>query len=222
MKTVLAIGAHPDDIEIGCGGAELLLKKMDCSLVHVIATNGEEGDINSNPAELKLIRQNEARTSANVMGADQVHFLNLPDGATSFGKDEKIALMEIIRRVKPHIVFTHAFSDHFPDHAMVHQLTMAAIEGAKGPWFPLAGESPHKVDVVLGYEVWHPMSRYQKAVDISSVIEDKIHALNQHRSQTSGVDYLDAVRALARFRGVMAMAGQYAEVFEVLRADGPL
>jgi N-acetylglucosamine malate deacetylase 1 len=219
MKTILAIGAHPDDIEIGCAGALALLQKGGARIFHTVVTNGEQGSLDIDPQELVFMRKAEARDSGRLLGAEDVFFLNLPDGATAYGISEKINLIRMIRDLRPDAVFTHSASDHFPDHALTHRLTMEAIEGAKGPWYSEARGEPHKVSTVLGYEVWNPMSRYQSAIDISEVIETKILALSQHRSQTTGVNYLDAVRSLARYRGAMTMAGTYAEVFEVLRAD---
>lgn len=216
MKTVLSIGAHPDDIEIGCAGTEILLKEKGYRIIHVIATNGEEGSLDLSQEQLAQKRQEEARKSASKIGVDDLRFLGLADGLTSFSKEVKLELIKIIREFAPEIVFTHSSSDHFPDHAIIHSLTVAAIEGAKGPWYPLASGKPHKVEKVFGYEVWHPLNQHQLAVDITKSMSRKLLALEEHFSQTEGVNYLDAVSGLAKYRGAMTMLGEYAEVFEVL------
>lgn len=216
MKTVLSIGAHPDDIEIGCAGTEILLKEKGYRIIHVIATNGEEGSLDLSQEQLAQKRQEEARKSASKIGVDDLRFLSLPDGLTSFTKEVKLELIKIIREFAPEIVFTHSSSDHFPDHAIIHSLTVAAIEGAKGPWYPLASGKPHRVEKVFGYEVWHPLNQHQLAVDITKSMSRKLLALEEHFSQTEGVNYLDAVSGLAKYRGAMTMLGEYAEVFEVL------
>ena len=222
MKTVMSIGAHPDDIEIGCAGTEILLREQGYRLIHVIATNGEEGSLEIPPEELSKRRQQEAIRSAEVLGADSVEFLNLPDGLTDFDKAAKINLIKLIRKYKPEIVFTHSSSDHFPDHAVVHKLTQAALGAAKGPWYSGAAGSPHSVEKVFGYEVWHPLNQHQMSINISSVMDKKIQALKEHYSQVDGVNYLAAVEGLAKYRGAMTMTGEFAEVFEILQITSVL
>lgn len=220
MRTVLAIGAHPDDIEIGCGGTLALLKAKGARLIHLIATSGEEGRLGTSPEAMAKIRENEALQAANLIGADEVIFLRLQDGLTGFSKETKVDLVRIIRRYRPQTVFVHSSHDRFPDHRVVHDLTMSAVTAASGPWFPTAEGSPHRVEQVLGYEVWSPIGAYQKAVDISSAIHLKLDALKRHRSQIDVIDYVGAIEGLARYRGAMTFSGSHAEVFEVLTQQG--
>ena len=217
QKTAVAIGAHPDDIEIGCGGAELVLKQQGYRLIHIIVTDGGAGSLEQKPAELAVKRRKEALASANLIGADEVVFMDAADGFTSYSREMKIQLIGLLRRFQPDIVFTHAAQDRFPDHQLVHGLTIAAVTAAQGPWYEEAGGVPHHIKHVLGYEVWNPLNQFQYALDISPVMDQKLRALSQHRSQTHAVDYLGAVKGLAAYRGVMSMAGAYAEVFEVIK-----
>ncbi len=216
MKTVISIGAHPDDIEIGCGGTELILRKNGYRLIHIIASYGEEGDMDTPPHTLAKQRKSEAYESAKIIGVDEVIFLNIPDGSHQYSKENKLDLMKLIRSYRPNIIFTHASCDHFPDHSMVHQLSMSAIQAAKGPWYPNAGENPHHVSTVYGYEVWHPINKHQYTSDISQHIELKMLALSKHRSQISKTNYVEAIHGLAKYRGITTMAGSYAEAFEIL------
>ena len=80
MKTVLSIGAHPDDIEIGCGGAELSFAERGYKIVHVVATLGEEGSSNLHFDETKKIRRAEALASAKILGRLKSFFWNYPTG----------------------------------------------------------------------------------------------------------------------------------------------
>jgi LmbE family N-acetylglucosaminyl deacetylase len=219
-KTVLAIGTHPDDIEIGCGGTLMLLKDQGYQLVHLIVTSGEEGSNLISKRDLTLKREGEAKESAQFLGTANVIFLKELDGLTAFSKETKIKLISILREVRPEIIFTHSSSDFFPDHQIVHQLSHAAIVGASGPWYSEAGFVPHQVKNIYGYEVWNPMPKYQLAMDISSVIEQKLQALRIHSSQVNKIDYVEAIRGLGRYRGVMTMTGEYAEAFEVLHIGG--
>jgi N-acetylglucosamine malate deacetylase 1 len=219
-KKILAIGAHPDDIEIGCGGTISILKDQGHELTHLIITSGEEGSHTVSKIPLAKLRETEAKKSAQLMKVDDILFFHEADGSNGYSKAVNIRLISIIRKLQPDIIFTHAKSDHFPDHQAVHQLTQSAILAAAGPWYPDAGISTHQVNAVYGYEVWNPISEYQLAMNITTVIDKKIAAIQAHESQTKDVDYVGAIRGLAKYRGVMTMAGEYAEVFEVLKIRG--
>jgi LmbE family N-acetylglucosaminyl deacetylase len=163
------------------------------------------------------IREEEAYRAALILGASQVLFLREADGLTFFSKKTKIRLISILRELRPEIVFTHAKSDHFPDHQIVHQLTLSAIVAASGPWYSDAPQTPHRVSKIYGYEVWNPIPQYQLAVDITATLSRKLEALRAHTSQIGNVDYLGAATGLAKYRGVSSMSGDYAEVFEILQ-----
>lgn len=216
-KIILAIGTHPDDIEIGCGGTLALLTSQGHEVNHLIITSGEEGKQFVTKEALKLIRESEAKQSARVLGSSRVLFFGAPDGLTSFSKEMKVQLIKILREIRPDVVFTHGASDHFPDHQIVHQMTMSSLLAAQGPWYSESPLAPHQVSEVYGYEVWNPISKYQLAINISSVMKLKLEALQAHSSQTSEVDYLGAVSGLAQYRGATSMCGKFAEVFEILK-----
>jgi LmbE family N-acetylglucosaminyl deacetylase len=218
-RSALSFGAHPDDIEIGCGGTELLLRGQGCEITHAIATSGEAGHGSANPAELARTRESEATEAARRIGATSVEFLRLQDGLTHFTREQKIRVIALIRRVRPDVVFVHSSRDRFPDHRVVHELVMTAIAGAAGPWYAEAGGSPHSPRSVYGYEVWHPLEAPTTFVDISSVIERKIEAIRCHRSQMQPIAYDDAFLGLARYRGALSGEGRYAEAFEVVRTE---
>ena len=153
-----------------------------------------------------------------MIGASEIIFLQEPDGLTSFSKEMKIQLVSILRRIRPQTVFVHAESDHFPDHQVVHKLTMAAILACHGPWYPEATGLPHKIQSVYGYEVWNPINRPQLVFDITNFINQKVEALRLHESQVGEVNYIEAVKSLARYRGVTSMRGEYAEAFEIIQS----
>jgi LmbE family N-acetylglucosaminyl deacetylase len=219
---VLSFGAHPDDIEIGCGGTEAGLIKRGYEVTHVFATSGEAGSDRIAKSELAAMREDEARAAAGVLGVRDVEFLGMPDGLTHFTPEMKIAVIGLIRRLRPEIVFVHAACDRLLDHRVVYEMVIGAVTAAAGPWCQDAGGEPWQVPTVLGYEVWHPLPVYQLAVDISAEIETKMAALACHRSQIQAIPYDDAFRGLARYRGIMSISGDYAEVFEVIRAGAIL
>ena len=218
-RKVLSFGTHPDDIEIGCGGTEVLLAQKGYEITHVILTSGEAGSDRIPSRELSAIREKEAIEAAKVLGAGGVEFLQYPDGLTGFTREMKVDIIRIIRRLKPHILFVHERNESSLGHRVASELVLEAMQAGSGPWFQEAGGEPWSPEIVLGYEVWHPLGRHELAVDISSTLETKLKALACHRSQTAGVRYDEAVRGLARWRGVMSLSGGDAEVFEVIKVS---
>ena len=83
-KSVTSFGAHPDDIEIGCGGTELKLINVGYEVNHVYVTSGEAGSREIEKEKLALIREREAREAAKSLGVKKVEYLRYPDGLTSF------------------------------------------------------------------------------------------------------------------------------------------
>lgn len=214
---VLAIGAHPDDIEIGCGGTLRKLVDQGAAAHGVCVTSGEAGSDTVEPAVLGQTREAEAQQSAAVLGLASLRFQHLADGLTAFTRADKVWLAQVVREIRPQVTFVHASRDRFPDHAVVHALAMQALLAASGPWYQDVSGAPWRVETVLGYEVWHPLEAFQMAVDITDTLTLKLEALREHRSQTSVIPYDAAVEGLARYRGAMAQVGTHAEVFEVLR-----
>ena len=113
MKKILSFGAHPDDIEIGCGGTEAKLIKVGWKAAHVLITSGELGSMKIVPEELISIRESEAIRAAKILGVEEVYFLKAQDGLTGFSRDLKIKIIEMIRKIKPNIVFLHSKSELF-------------------------------------------------------------------------------------------------------------
>ena len=218
-KRALAFGTHPDDIEIGCGGTVALLAQRGFDITHVILTSGEAGSDRIPPGETGPLREREAREAAKVLGAAGVEFLRYPDGLTGFTREMKIDIIRIMRRLRPHILFVHERNESSLGHRVTSQLVLESVQAGAGPWFQEAGGRAWSPEVILGYEVWHPLGRYELAVDISATLETKLRALACHRSQTAAVRYDEALRGLARWRGVMSLSGGDAEVFEVIKAS---
>ena len=219
QKRVLAFGTHPDDIEIGCGGTVALLARQGCEITHVILTSGEAGSDRLPPWEVGPVREKEALEAAKILGAANVEFLRRPDGLTGFSREMKLDIIRVVRRLRPHILFIHERHETSLGHRVASELVLEAVQAGSGPWFQEAGGGPWSPGLVLGYEVWHPLGRWELAVDISATLETKIRALACHRSQTAAVRYDEAVRGLARWRGVMSLAGGDAEVFEVIQVS---
>ncbi|MBP8695135.1 MAG: PIG-L family deacetylase, partial [Syntrophobacterales bacterium] len=187
QKRVLAFGTHPDDIEIGCGGTVALLALQGCEITHVILTSGEAGSDRLPPWEVGPVREKEALEAAKILGAANVEFLRRPDGLTGFSREMKLDIIRVVRRLRPHILFVHERNETSLGHRVASELVLEALRAGSGPWFQEAGGEPWSPELVLGYEVWHPLGRWELAVDISATLETKIRALACHRSQTAAV-----------------------------------
>jgi LmbE family N-acetylglucosaminyl deacetylase len=213
---ILAFGAHPDDIEIGCGGTLLKLKKHNPELHYGIFTSGEKGSFDIEPKELARLREEEAQAAADALGVDSLTFFGSPDGFVSRTPSLKIKVMKLIRDIDPDIIFLHHKSDDHADHKNVYQIVRESISGAKGPWYPEAGKNVVIPKCVLGYEVWSPMESSQLKVDITETLSAKLDLVKHFKSQIKDVNYLQAIESLAKYRGVTSLKGEAIEAFQVL------
>jgi LmbE family N-acetylglucosaminyl deacetylase len=190
---VLAIGAHPDDIEFGCGAT---LAKWARAGVHVelaVLTDGSKGtwDPQSDLAALVTTRQREQRAAAAVLGAREVHFLGAVDGELDADRPMRERVCAVLRAVRPDVVLGHDPWKQYrlhPDHHRAGQLVIDGIVAARDPhFFPEAG-APHRPDHLLLFEA--------QVVDHVETVGDadvtaKVDALLCHRSQwisTMGID----------------------------------
>ena len=107
-KAILAVGAHPDDIEFSCTGTMLKLKEKGYSIYYIIATNGENGfKIGHKPKKQRIqIRHKEQLNAAKKLGVKEVFFLNYRDGFLIYNNELRKKLVKIIKKVKPEIIFS--------------------------------------------------------------------------------------------------------------------
>ena len=155
---VLAIGAHPDDIEIGCGGA-LALHGLDGDQVVVCcATDGEAGGLSQAPTEIGAVRRAEAVAGAQRLGVLEPRFLGFPDGQLADAGFRLVtALGRLVREERPALVYVHHPEDVHPDHAHLGIAAIDACRRAGADAFPELGPNPHRVDGIRLYEVWTPL-----------------------------------------------------------------
>lgn len=214
---VLVIAPHPDDDAIGCGGS-IVQHVRRGDTVHIIyITSGEHGSPVYEPSELAKIREGEAAKGAQILGAQQTTFLRQPDGNVSYSLELVNHFIQLIRTEKPDALYLPHSADGHKDHQQTYQVAIEAVGRAQGNSFPEWGGKAWNIETILGYEVWTPLTRFQYVNDITDVIETKLNALREHRSQLANVQYDEAVRSLNRFRGVMTERAPYCECFEVLK-----
>ncbi len=173
---VLAIGSHPDDVELGCGGTVALLAQQGRKVGILHLTRGERGTRGTPEG-----RRQEAERAAEALGAAELAFLDCGDGALRAGEAEEDALIEVLRRFRPELVLGPTPRDRHPDHARSHQLVAASCFYAglanRGP-----GGPPHRPAAVFSYMQHDPFDP-TFIVDVTAVWERKMEALAAYRSQ---------------------------------------
>jgi bacillithiol biosynthesis deacetylase BshB1 len=182
---VLAIGAHPDDVELICGGTLIRAQMLGRRTAILDLSAGELGSRGT-----REIRAREAAMAGSVMGVSVRENLGLPDGGIENTPETRARIALIIRRLRPAVVITHSLHGRHPDHPVVAQLARDAcfVAGLSKiePQSP-----PHRPRKVL-----HALSfreDYQKptfVVDISDAFEKKLEAVAAYASQ-----FGDAVQA---------------------------
>ena len=153
IKTILAIGAHPDDIEFTCPGTLLKFKDKGYELYFVVATNGENGfKINHKPkAERVKIRYKEQMEAAKLFGVKKVFFLNYKDGYLPNDDGLRAKLVKIIKEVRPEYIFTfdpanklyESVNLNHRDHRNIGEAVFDSVFAAKNRYM-FAGE-PHRI-----------------------------------------------------------------------------
>lgn len=213
MKKVMAIGAHPDDIEFGCSGTLIKHKLNGDTVVYVCMTDTESVDGTTG----KIIRSkvqliNEVKDATDHMDIDFVEYLPFKDLYVPFSFESVSKLESLIRRYEIDTIYTHWAGDSNQDHIATFKTTMAAAR---------------YVPTIFCYEQI-PIPRHtenEMAVnyysDISKVMKLKLEVANFHKSQVekyslSGFDVADNLEILARFRGIQANC-EYAEAFQVIK-----
>ncbi len=215
---VLAIGAHPDDIEFGCGASLAQWARAGAHVELAVLTDGSKGtwDPACDLAALVATRQEEQRAAARTLGAADVHFVGAVDGELAADRGTTERVCAIVRTVRPDLVLGHDPWKRYrlhPDHRRAGELLIEGIVAARDPhFFPGAG-TRHRPARLLLFEA--------QDVDHLEVVDDdavdaKVAALLCHHSQwrsTMGIEEdgpdADAQRAAfeARIRSGVATAG---------------
>jgi LmbE family N-acetylglucosaminyl deacetylase len=221
---VLAVYAHPDDADVGCGGTLARWAKAGCAVHLVVCTDGGKGtrDPDVQPGRLARERSSELQASSALIGTASVASLGLCDGELVDSSEFRQTLVEVVRRLRPDVVCGHDpsavfFGQDYFNHRD-HRIAGAALLDAVAPaaalphYFPDAGP-PHQVTTVLLSGTLEP----DEWVDVTDTVEIKAAAVECHRSQFAGEGGWagEAVRRRAEEEGRRAGAA-YAEGFRRL------
>lgn len=202
-KVALVVAAHPDDADFGMSGTACLWSQEGWTFYYLICTDGSKGtdDPHFDPAELIRVRREEQREAARRAGVSEVFFLNYVDGEVEVTRDFLGDVVRHIRMLKPYAVFTHdaestivrnSFINH-ADHRRTGAVTLDAVypsarDRLNFPEQVAEGLEPHKVKEIF---IWGS-EKANFEVDISDVVDRKIHVLNAHVSQGLGAEDPDS------------------------------
>ena len=205
----LAVGAHPDDVEFGCGATLARWAAAGCEIHHLVCTDGSKGswDPAEDVAALVAVRQDEQRAASRALGGEgRVVFLGWADGTLSAGLEQQAQVAEWIRRIRPDVVLGHdpwrRYRLH-PDHRNAGFLVTDGIVAARDPhFFPEQGLEPHRPSALLLWEA----DEVDHVENASGWEDAKLAALLAHRSQfrsTMHIDDPDAADEVEAFRARM-------------------
>ena len=199
---IVAVGAHPDDIELSMSGMLIRYARAEHRVTWVVATDGAAGGGRRDP-KLAATRAAEAAAAASGAGAALVA-LGFPDGQLAWSADATAAIGERLAALAPDLLVTHALNDYHADHRAV-----ARMVGDTAP----IGVPVLRADNMLGLYFSPDL-----LVDISDAFDAKLGALSKHESQAS-LAIPEAVTTWNRFRGLQSSARRFkhAEAYAVDR-----
>ena len=198
---ILALGAHPDDIEFGCGAALLKFARAGHKVFLYVATYGELGGD-------RMMRKSEQMDAADYLGAGKVFWGEFPDCQLPLSRHLITKIEDVINEITPDYIFVHYNEDTHQDHRVLSTATLSATR---------------YIPNVLFYEGPSTLNFSPNVyMDVEDVIEDKQKLLERHASQVQKVNVnmpdisiLDTALSSARFRGIqgrMKIAEAYRSV----------
>lgn len=197
---VLAVGAHPDDVEIGVGGTLMKHRRAGHEITILTLTKGAQGGVEN-------ARALEAQAAADVLSAELV-LEDLVDTRIHGGPDTIQRIDQVVARVKPDVIYTHSRNDRHQDHRAVYEASMV---------------SSRKTPNVYCYQAPSATTDFRPEVfkDIGEVLDRKLKLIACYDSQVKKCDYLDPelIRSTARYWGRFAGAN-WVEPLEAIRVYG--
>jgi LmbE family N-acetylglucosaminyl deacetylase len=222
---ILAVGAHPDDIEILCAGTLARYAQGGHAVTLAVFTCGDMGDLKVPPAELAPVRKRESEAAAAILGA-RLLWPAITDELVFPNEAQRRTMIDLIRQADPDVILTHGPSDYHPDHRYVSQLVFDSYFQKGLPHLPgqhqsacrFGGTQVYYMDNLAGISFLPG-----EYVDITPVMETKRRMLECHQSQVKPMrelartDLLELIEIQSRFRG-LAAGCKYAEGFSRLEA----
>jgi LmbE family N-acetylglucosaminyl deacetylase len=228
FSRVLAIVAHPDDLEYGAAAAVARWTDAGKTVVYCLATRGEAGIDGIAPEEAGPLREAEQIASAAVVGVDVVEFLDHPDGTIEYGVPLRRDIARMVRKHRPDVVVTGNFHPTFPggwlnqaDHIAVGRAALDGVRDAGNRWIfrELADE---------GLEPWSPRALLVAAsplsahfVDVTDTFERGVASLEAHAAYLEGLGDHPMANARETLESMLRPGGSaigvtYATAFEFI------
>ncbi|MET7470882.1 PIG-L deacetylase family protein [Micromonospora sp. NPDC005222] len=231
-QRALAVVAHPDDLEFGAAAAVARWTGQGKEVVYCLLTSGEAGIDGMPPERARVVREEEQRASAAVVGVSAAEFLGLPDGLLEYGVPLRRAIAEVVRRHRPDVVLTNNFRETWDgayalnqaDHIACGRATLDAVRDAGNRWiFPeqlTGGVQPWP----RVREVWaagSPVARH--GVDVTDTFDKGVASLRAHGAYLSGLgdggfDAEEFLEGMARPAG-SRLGARFGAAFEVFRIN---
>lgn len=197
---ILAIGAHPDDIEFGCGGTLIKYARQGHDVSLLVMTDGGGGGDGR-------IRRQEQQAAGDILGVSRLFWGEYPDTAIPLDRESIQRVERVILDVRPDFIFVHSQDDTHQDHRHLSVATITATRYTRNVLFYEGPTTQNFSPNVF--------------VDIDGILQDKIAALQAHESQVTktnieGMNILNIVQSSAHFRGIQGRV-RNAEAFVPLR-----
>lgn len=213
FASIVVVGAHFDDIEIGCGGLLAKAIKSGSVVTAIIVGDGDYRDIHGTAMRTAHQALKENGQSLSSLGVQNIVTLSFPESKIPYDAESISAIEAILEKTNPELIITHWTHDTHQDHQNTSRATIAASRYHDSIWmwepiFP-SGRSP-----VLNFSP-------RIYVDISTEIDQKIRSIEFHQSQVEkffkkGIRWTDGIRSRAAFRGFESGCS-FAETFEPVR-----
>ena len=215
---VLAVGAHPDDLELLCAGTLARYAARGDHVTMAVATNGEFGSSTLSTTEAAALREKEARAAAAHIGADLI-WMGYPDAFLFSDQKSRRDFIDLVRRTMPDVILAHDPGDYHADHRAVAHILMDVRMLAQVASIETAHPPSHGVPELFFMETIAGLDfQPEHYVDTSESFVTKQKMLAEHKSQATwlreqyGVSYMELIEYVGRFRGLQCGC-PYAEGF---------
>ena len=228
---ILAIFAHPDDVELAVGGTLLKMKSLGYKTAALDVTRGEMGTRGTMEG-----RAEEAREATRILKLDFRENLELPDGHVWLTEETRTKLVRVLRRLKPKVILTQQTDDPHPDHNHIAELVRESARLASMQKYDGDFRQPRIEVPTVAHNVFSRRVVPSFIVDISDFLAEKMEAIRAHASQfhnpnssdletrLSSEGFLDELENRSRYFGSLigVKAGEPFYVREALNVEDPI
>ena len=228
---ILAIFAHPDDMELTVGGTLLKMKSLGYKTGALDVTGGEMGTRGTSEG-----RAEEAAEAARILKLDLRENLGLADGHVFVDDESRTKLVRVLRRLKPKVILTHQYDDPHPDHNHIAKLVREAARLASMRKYDEAFGLERTNVPIVAHNVFSRLLPPSFIVDVSEFLEQKMQSIKAHKSQfynpessepetrLTGEGFLSELENRSRYFGSLigVAAGEPFYVREALNVEDPI